>query len=391
MSNDFNRNADAWIERAAASCGLTPRGVESLRPGLEIFLDEYARSTLPSATGRAMAEFFLVEVLSARFRIEDWICRHPAVLDKPVARPVFILGMPRAGTTSLFNMLAHDPQRRFYWNWENNREVPPAHIDHMHDDPRIARRVAEVNGALEQGLLDHRQHVEMGDQPAECIMLMAQDFKSMLWSTRTPLPGYFEWMLNTADMDAAYRHHKRALQVMQSEAPGKWTLKLPNHAQAIDSILRVYPDARIVMTHRDPVKTVGSSCDAERFFVAQGTPDLDARIIGTQTVRLLTTEMARLTAARERHPEVPFYDFHFRRFIADPIDEVRRLYAFLGDDLAPEIEQAMRDELRTAELIRKEMGGHHYELETFGLSQKELLSLFEDYIRRYDVEIETNY
>lgn len=384
-------DADGWIARAAKTCSLPPRGVDSLRPGLERFLAEYDACATVTPEGRAMTEYFIMEVLAARFRIEEWIARHPEVLERPVERPVFILGLPRAGTTALFNLLAHDPQRRFYWSWENNREVPPAHRDHMHDDPRIARKVEEVNAALAAGLLDHRQHVELGDQPAECIMLMAQDFKSYLWLSRASLPGYFDWLLEEADMDAAYRHQKRAMQVMQSEAPGKWTLKLPNHAMAIDSILRIFPDARIVVTHRDPVKSTGSSCDSEYFFVAQGNNDtLDRTAIGRQTARLLSTEMRRIMNLRDRRPDLEpqFYDFHFRRFVADPITEVRCIYAFLGDDLTPEVESRMRGELATAEAIRKEVGQHHYDLADYGLSRESLMPLFADYVARYGIEPE---
>lgn len=367
---------------------MPPRGEDSLRPGLERFLDEYARSKTATPQGRAVTDAFILEVLCARFRIEDWVHRHPEVLDRPVEKPVFIVGLPRAGTTSLFNLLAHDPKRRFYWSWENNREVPPAHRDHMHDDPRIARKVAEVNAALEMGLIDHRQHVEMGDQPSECIMLLAQDFKSYLWLSRAIIPDYFEWMLNEADMDAAYRHHYRALQVMQSQAPGKWMLKLPNHAQAIDAILRVYPDARIIVTHRDPVNAVGSSCDAERFFLSQGNSGLDLAQLGSQTMQLLTTEMDRIMAARKADPDALFHDFHFRRFVADPIAEVRRLYEFLGDALTEPVELAMRGELRNAETIRKEAGAHHYELSDFGLSREIILPRFARYVAQYDIELE---
>lgn len=380
--------ADSWIARAADACGLPPRGEASLRPGLERFLDEYARSKTATTQGRAVTDAFILEVLCARFRIEDWIFRHPEVLDRPVEKPVFILGLPRAGTTSLFNLLAHDPDRRFYWSWENNREVPPAHRDHMHDDPRIARKVAEVNAALELGLIDHRQHVEMGDQPSECIMLLAQDFKSYLWLSRAIIPDYFEWMLNEADMDAAYRHHCRALQVMQSQAPGKWTLKLPNHAQAIDAILGVYPDACIIVTHRDPVKAVGSSCDAERFFLSHGNAGLDLAQLGSQTMQLLTTEMDRIMAARKANPGAAFHDIHFCRFVADPIAEVRRLYEFLGDALTEPVEHAMRGELRNAETIRKEAGAHHYELSDFGLSRETILPRFARYIAQYGIELE---
>lgn len=373
--------AEGLIECAAQASGLEPRGLDTLLPGLARFCEAYDRESTPTLDGRRTTDALILEVLRARFAIEDWIANRPEVLQAPVKRPVFILGLPRAGTTALFNLLGHDPQRRFYWSWENNREVPPALAAHKTTDPRIARKKAEIEAALEAGLLDHRQHVEMGDQPAECIMLMAQDFKSYLWLARGLVPSYFEWMLHEADMDAAYRHHRRALQVMQSGMPGKWTLKLPNHAQAIDAILRVYPDARIVVTHRDPVKSVGSSCDAELFFLNQCNEGIDKAALGQRTLALLATEMDRIDCARTGR-EASFHDFHFRDFIDDRVGEVRRLYAFLGDDLSPEVELAMRGELSDAETLRKEVGRHEYDLADFGLSTATVRDAFGDYMDR---------
>ena len=388
MDRPVQGAADQWIERAAAACGLPPRGIESLRPGLERFLVAYAQSRTPTAAGRAGAAQCILDTLGARFRIEGWIARHPQVLERPVERPVFILGLPRAGTTLLVNLLARDPQHRFYWSWEANREIPPAHQAHMHDDPRIARKVAEIDAALAQGLLDHRQHVESGDQPAECIMLLGQDIKSYLWLAQAQMPGYFDWLLDAADMVAAYRHHRRALHVMQSEAPGQWMLKLPSHAFAIDAILQVYPDARIVVTHRDPLKAAASSCDAEHFFLALGNDGLDLHAIGDQTVRFLSTGMQRVTAARATHPDVAWHDMHFSDIAADPIAEVRRLYDFLGQVLTPETEDAMRAELAATLRLRAQLGPHRYRAETYGLSRATVMPWFEDYVARYGVKLE---
>lgn len=382
----FVANPDYWIERAVDASGVPSRGLETLAQGLRVFLAEYARSTQPTAFGRECAASFIVNCLAARFRIEDWIVKHPEVLDQQIVKPVFILGMPRAGTTTLVNMLAHDPARQFYWNWEANREIPPA--TDVHNDPRVARKVQEINAALEMGMLDHRQHVEMGDQPAEEAMLLGQDFKSILWWCQAQLPGYFEWALKDADWTEAYAHHKRTLQVLHSAAPGKWTLKMPSHAMAIDAILKIYPDARIVVTHRDPTKTVASGCDAERFFLALWNQNLDLPALGREYKILLRTEMEMLYRAKQNHPQAAFYDFHYQRFIGDPLGEIRRIYAFLGDEFTPEVEAAMRRELGSVRQIREKAGAHHYSLETFGLTRNEILDHFESYIARYGVQME---
>jgi hypothetical protein len=381
-------SAELLTARAVEIGGLPVRGEAGFRPGLERFLSAFAAADTVTPAGRDRIEALVVDTLIARFRMDDWIHRHPEVLEMPVERPVFILGLPRAGTTLLLNLLAFDPQRRVYWNWEAGREIPPAHRDHLHDDPRIARRIAEVDALLASGMLDHRLHVEMGDEPTECTYLLGQDFKSNLWLSQTPVPDYFDWLIDEADMVAAYRYQKRALQVLQSAAPGKWTLKLPSHAPFVASLLEVFPDARIVLTHRDPVKPIPSAAAAVRIVMGMSCVGVDPAYLGREMLRMVEASVERTMAARDAHPEVPFYDFHYRRFAADPIAEIRRLYDFLGDDLSGDVENRMVAALRVHEARRDAVGPNVYRPEDFGLTRAAIDERFAPYMARFGIERE---
>lgn len=377
----------ALIMKATEQAGVPARG-ESFRPGLDIFLRESGCSQTLTQTGRAAVKAAVVDTLAARFRIEDWIARHPEVLDRPVERPLFILGMPRAGTTLLVNLLQLDQRRRMYWHWEGNREIPPAEAAHRFDDPRIARRVAEVNAGLESGALNRHFHVEMGDEPTECFWPLGQDFKAYPWLVQTQVPGYFDWLLGEADMEAAYQHHKRVLQVMQSRWPGRWTLKLPSHAASLDALLAVYPDARIIMTHRDPAKPIGSTCGTCRHILSLNNDEIDAAYLGHETTQLLAASVHRAMRARDAHPEVSFHDLHYRRFVADPIREIRAIYEFLGEAFTSEIEQPMRSAIEADRRQRKAHGRHLYRLEDYGLSRATLTPIFAEYAERFAIEAE---
>lgn len=377
-------NAADLIARAEAASGCPARGV-SWREGLNRFLADYNASTTLNATGRAAGEGMALDTLAARFRIDDWIERHPDLLERPVERPVFIVGLPRAGTTLLLNLLALDPQHRTYGNWEANREVPPVEAAHIRDDPRIARKVAEVEAALAAGVLDHRYHVELGDEPGECVWLLGQDFKSYPWLIVTAAPRYFEWLYGEADMVAAYRHHKRALQLMQSRAGGQWILKFPSHAPFLDALFTVYPDARIVLPHRDPVKPLGSSCSASHHIMRQFNDGLDPAYVGRETQHILAASLERICALAQDHPETPVHHLHYARFASDPIGEVRALYGFMDETLEPEIEVAMRAHLDTQRATRKAVGRHEYRLEDYGLSAETLPPVFADYVERFGI------
>jgi hypothetical protein len=361
---------------------------ETYRPGLEIFLRDLDRSATLLPGARQSIEQFATATLSARFDIDDWFADHPEIGAKPVTRPLFIVGMPRAGTTLLLNMLRFDPQRRVLWHWEGNRELPPAKAAHMHDDPRISARVRSVNAMLDSGALPRNHHVELGDEPTECIWPLAQDFKGYPWLVQTMAPDYFEWLMHDADMTAAYAYQRRYLQVLQSDAPGAWTLKLPSHARAVEEIIDNFPDARFVFTHRDPVKPVASSCSLCDQILGLQNSDIDRNALGYQTAKLNALGAERMSSARDAHPEVPFMDIHYRAFTRDPMATIRALYEFEGLALTGEVERAMQTALDRHNADRIVAGEHRYRLEDFGLTIPQLDRMFGDYVECYAIELE---
>jgi hypothetical protein len=368
--------------------GLPLPASDSWREGLEIFLGDLARSQTLLPGAREGIENYVVATLKARFGVEDWLARHPQAAAAPVKRPLFIVGMPRAGTTLLLNMLRFDPQRRVLWHWEGNRELPPARTAHLLDDPRLAMKVHEVNAMLDSGALPRNHHVELGDEPTECIWPLGQDFKGYPWLVQTLAPDYFEWLMHEADMRAAYGYQRRYMQVLQSSAPGSWTLKLPSHARAVEEIIANFPDARIVFTHRDPIKPVASSCSLCDQILSLQNHTVDRAMLGYQTARLNALGAERMSAARDAHPEVPFLDIHYKPFTADPMATIRQLYAFEGMDLLPEVEAKMQATLDRHNADRSAAGEHRYTLEDYGLSEAGLDAMFGDYVSRYGIELE---
>ena len=382
--------AIAEVERLvarAAAAGIPPAG-ESWREGLEVFLTDLARSRTMRPGAREGTEAFLVETLRARFALEAWHAAHPSAAATPVTRPLIVLGMPRAGTTFLVNLLSLDPQRRMHRNWEGNRELPPAEAAHLHDDPRIAVRVREVDALIESGFLPLNHHVERGDEPTECFWQMQQDFKSFSLLIHTQVPDYFEWWLHHADMAAAYAWHYRYLQVLQSAAPGAWTLKFPSHALAVEEIIATYPDSRLVYTHRDPIKPLGSTCSLNAHPLSMTNSDVDLAMVGYQVSGILAASAQRMIAARDRHPDHAFHDIHYRDFIRDPMATIRALYAFEGLELSDVVAQAMEAAITTHEAARGHAGAHLYDLADYALTEATVDRQFGDYIARFDIALE---
>jgi hypothetical protein len=205
---------------------------------------------------------------------------------------------------------------------------------------------------------------------------------------QTQAPDYFEWLMYEADMRSAYAYQRRYLQVLQSSAPGSWTLKLPSHARAVEEIIANFPDARIVFTHRDPIKPVASSCSLCDQILSLQNHTVDRAMLGHQTLMLNALGAARMSAARDAHPEVPFMDIHYKPFTADPMATVRQLYAFEEMELLPEVEAKMQAALDRHNAERHAAGEHRYKLEDYGLSEAGLDKAFGDYVSRYGIELE---
>ena len=229
-------------------------------------------------------------------------------------------------------------------------------------------------------------HHEEADGPTECIAVMSQDFKSLSWEAIANVPTYGEWLLQT-DHRSAYEYHRLALQVLQSGGVrGRWTLKSPHHAIALEALTAVYPDARLVLLHRDPVVLCASVCSL--ISTLSGTfSDADhQRYIAAHWTTMLEESIARIDAYRMAHPEHPVLDVQYADLVQDPLATVENLYSSLGDDLDEVAAAAMADYVSANP--KGKFGVHGYDLDEFGLDGDELGERFAGYVARYDVPTE---
>lgn len=382
------RTTDEVLRAAQARTGLTEIDSDSWREGLGVLLDAIAHSSDVDEQGRKVLEEDYVEALSNRLRVHRYIQDHPQVLAARIERPLVILGLPRTGTTLASYLLDQDPQRRSLLNWEATDSIPPPTTATLRSDPRCLAKL-EQQKKLAAAMIAakiHIPHWEDADGPTECIFVQAQDFKAFSLEASSPGSAYSDWLLQ-CDMTSAYQYHKRVLQVLQSRAPGIWSLKMPSHAVHIDALLATYPDARLVWTHRDPYKATASLCSILMFGKSRSLADrIDRLALGRNTIKQVQAHLQRAMMARARIGEHRFYDLHYASLMRDPIGEMRRLYRWAGDDLSSEVEQRMRAWLQARPQDR--FGRHEYSMEQYGLTKLQLEPLFADYLARFPIEME---
>src|SRR5580693_1081566 len=290
--------ADELIEQACKSTGLSRFDSASFREGLGILLADFNRNGYSDSSVERLRTQAMLS-LSNRLKTTAYLDAHPELKSRPIKRPLFVLGIPRTGTTLLSNLLAADPLHRSPLTWEIDDPVPPPTKATLYTDPRALKRLEAEKAMLAARPDIGKYYRNSAIYPNEDAFIMANDFKTLMWESRGKLPAYREWIFTT-NWGSAYEYHKQFLQVLQSEAPGTWNLKLPSHALNVPTLLETYPDARLIWTHRDPLTAVGSLCSlislAHRTFIG----GVDHQWLGENCPWQAEQHANRLMDARDR-------------------------------------------------------------------------------------------
>ena len=378
---------DDLVTRACERAGLDDFGGESWREGLQLLVDTCESAPGVNPGGREFVYGQFVDALWNRLRVVDYRKRHPEVADEQVQRPLVILGLPRTGTSLASYLLDQDPLRRSLLTWEAEDSVPPSTPETLYTDPRCLKKKAELD-VLAEGLKAANipmVHWDEADGPTECLFVQNQDFKAYLWEAYMPSTTYAEWLLQT-DMTTAYAYERTVLQMLQSRAPGVWSLKMPSHTVHIEALLATFPDARIVWAHRDPFKATASFLRLNYLSRAVLGVDVDVDVIVPNVLRQLGEHVDRPLATRRRIGNDRFFDLHYTDLMRDPIRVMRSLYDWAGDDLTTSTEQAMLAWLDDHPQDRH--GVAPYSLDGSGVTRADLEPIFDEYLSEFDVALE---
>ncbi|WP_297493978.1 sulfotransferase [Acidocella sp.] len=373
---------DEIIAKARAATGLHDMGDPAALEGLERLVRASNEEAGLSAVGAQRWEAQLVATLSNRLRVVDYISQHPELLERPVTKPTFVFGLPRTGTTLTINLLNADPARRCLLRWEALNSAPPAKAGALHSDPRYIAEQQKLEASIKYMPHIAAIHYEDADSPTECQYPMALSFCSQIFESNIRIPSYRDWFMKTSYLPA-FRFHKQVLQVLQAENGGHWTLKNPWHPLFLNDLTTVYPDAQLVMTHRDPAEVVGSACSLIRHVRPMFSEEVDLRDIAAQFLDTFDHMIARQEAYREAHGSTSIHDLRYAELMRDPIGAMRRLYAHFDEAFTPEAEAGMTAYL--AQAPQGKHGKHVYSLEEFGLSAAGVREHFKAYCGRYGI------
>jgi hypothetical protein len=342
--------------------------------------------------GQMANEGQIVVYLCERLKVEDWLRRHPEILEQEIRAPLFITGLPRTGTTALSHALAEDPETRSLLSWESQSPTPPPEAASYRTDPRIQQ--ADERAALINTNPDFVKMYDGGPtKPTENIDLLGQHFRTQHFEGMANIPTYVRWWLG-CDMVPAYEHHRRILKLLQWRCgPTRWNLKSPPDMCCLDAFAAVYPDARIIWTHRHPAKVLASVCKIVQIIRELMSDEVDLHELGRQQLELWSEGMRRMLDFRARVEagaagltHIRFADVYMRDLLQRPIETVASVYDRFGLPLGSDAERRMRTWLN--EHPQHRHGTVAYSLEDFGLDRDTVCAAFRDYTLRFDLRLE---
>lgn len=376
---------DELIAAARAATGLEAFDSESYREGLDILV---ADLNAEGAGGRFYQRNRndIITLLARRLKVHDYLSKRPDLLKREIKNPIFVFGMPRTGTTLLSNLFAADPGLRSPLTWEIDDPVPPATTATLKTDPRALARLEQEKQMLAAHPEAGKYYRNSAIYPNECMFFINHDFKALIWEGRGKLKTYRDWLFNQADLTSTYQYHKRFLQLLQADAPGTWNLKMPSHCLWLETLTKIYPDARLVWAHRDPYTATGSFCSLMSLSMRSSTDKDRTAWISENYPWQAEQHINRILDFRERRGDKRIVDLHYADLIRAPIATMQKLYADLGEPLSDDAQAAMQTWLD--DNPQQKFGKHEYKLDQFGLSVEKLKPRFERYLSLYDVERE---
>lgn len=376
------------MDKARQMCKLSDFGGDDFQEPFRLLAHLFGRGADLHFTGRLLAQRGLLRCLANRLRIAEYLRRNPGTEDIPVPAPAVITGLPRSGTTFLQRIMAQDPRTRTLRAWELFDPVPRSRDGASVPDSR--RVQAQRAMKLKRNWLysPHGQdrvkaiHHFEADDPEECHWLLRNSFRNwgfVLWGAGEE---YARWFVKQ-DLTGAYRYYRKQLQILTANGgAGRLLLKYPGHLGSVDELIRVFPNAKILWLHRNPMDSVPSVCSLAMAASSLNTNAADPERIGRMMLERMVWLVRKGMEARRRHPEEQFLDLHYRDLIRDPVQTVLRIYRFLGWRADPDLEDRLRGYVARDRESRSGVR-HDYRPEDFGLTRERIGEEFRGYLERF--------
>jgi hypothetical protein len=381
----FETALDQLHDTVSTELGSDDFGPDDYLPGLKVLLQSMDYDPRFTEAGRVIAWDMVTGVLRGRVEAYASMKANPGFDVQAIISPVVITGIPRTGTTALHRLMAVDQRFQGLQTWLLDSPMPRPPIETWADYPQFRKSVADLKAHYVLAPDALAAHYRAAEEVHECCMVLRQSFISNLWSCGWSAPSYDAWWQASSEAPA-YAHFRKCVQLIGSNDTNKrWLLKNPGHIDNLDLLFAIFPDAKVIQTHRDPAKALPSLVSLlmkRHEVIEQGRKDERGRIMLRREVAKWSNAVGKCDVVRDQYPrqvlDVVHADFHAR-----PMAELERIYAFIGMDIPDKTRAAFTKRIEDKpELAR---GEHRYNIADYGMAEEEARAPFGDYVQRYDL------
>jgi hypothetical protein len=366
------------IETAKRRSDLDDFGEGDFFEALSRLLESCQDEARLNLIGKIALKTDVLETLCARLQMERDRQLYPDITRQEIREPLFIVGLPRSGTSVLHRLLGADPEHRSPLMWEVRAPSPPTRGDEKRRIQRTKQSCNFFNWLVPTFRYAHTVGAEV---PQECVSLMTPTFLSDQFDAMYYVPSYRNWFFRQ-DLRPAYEYHLRFLQHLQfRRAARRWILKAPTHMFAMPALLSVYPDALFVQTHRTPIDAMASVSSLVTILRSAFSDAVDPFIVCREAIDYWSETVDKFLSERDRLAGKRICDIQYDEIRREPVGAVRRIYEYFGWTLSREAEQRMRG--LVASQAERQSANHRYDLSQFGSSAQEVLSVFATYCQRF--------
>jgi len=368
-------SATELIQKAKQRCGLDDFGGNEFVEPLARLLESCHRDARLNVIGKMALRSDVVRILCNRLLLARDRKIYPEIGRQEIREPLFIVGLPRSGTTLLHVLLAADPAHRAPLTWEVMSPSPPTSKDRDRRIRQAGRNLAMLGWLAPTFESVHTTGAEL---PQECVSLMSPTFMSDQFDTMYNVPSYRAWFFNQ-DLRPAYEFHRRSLQQLQfRQSAERWILKAPAHMFAAPALLSIYPDARFIQIHRDPIEAVASVSSLVTILRRVFSDAVDPIQVGRDALTYWARALKTFMHEREQLSPQRVCDLRYEDVRRDPIAAARRVHEYFGWKFTKEIEERMRIVL--ARQASQTNGVHRYDAAHFKLDG---MNGFAEYCERF--------
>jgi len=361
---------------AVRTTGLSDFGGSDHEEGLRLLVDDLNSPTAGlTGVGNFMQRAQVKSALVGRLLSQHGFQAHPEYAEVRIERPIFVLGLPRTGTTALHRLLTVDERHQGLELWLTEYPQPRPPRETWEDNPVFAG----INAAYSQHNVDNPEfmgiHYIDATSVEECWRILRQSGTSIGYESLADVPNYSAWLAEQ-DWKQAYARYKANLQLIGlNDQDRRWVLKNPSHLAALDALMAAFPDALIVQTHRDPQISMASACSLSAEATQGWSTTFVGERIGETQLDLWSRALASFAEARTRYDEKQFFDVDYSEFVADPVGVTRSIYQAFDLDWSTQVSTAVA----TMDAESKQGGrrpAHRYSLADYGLTEEQVRAAF---------------